>query len=66
MCNNTHSVRLVDGANTSAVDGRVEICDEGVWKRVCDRGWNQNKQNGQVVCRELGYNATQGKQERSQ
>ena len=47
----TGDVRLVGGRNR--FEGRVEICDEGEWKTVCDRGWN--KEEARVVCEQLGY-----------
>ena len=34
-------------------EGRVEMCDEGEWKSVCDLKWG--KEEAQVVCRQLGY-----------
>ncbi|XP_019850360.1 PREDICTED: neurotrypsin-like [Amphimedon queenslandica] len=48
----TGEVRLANG--TTANQGRVEICINGVWGTVCDDDWNYN--NARVVCRQLGYN----------
>ena len=48
--------RLAHGPVESA--GRVEICVNGVWGRVCDNGWDIN--NARVVCRQLGYNVNAG------
>lgn len=48
----TGQVRLVDGS--SASEGRVEICINGRWGRVCDDRWGFNEAS--VVCRQLGYN----------
>jgi hypothetical protein len=45
------SVRLVDGRNE--YEGRVEVCDDGEWKTVCDRMWL--KEEAKVVCRQLNY-----------
>ena len=34
-------------------EGRVEMCDEGEWKSICDRKWGDEE--AEVVCRQLGY-----------
>jgi hypothetical protein len=44
-------VRLVDGRND--YEGRVEVCDDGKWKTVCDRKWRDEE--AKVVCRQLNY-----------
>ena len=49
-----NQVRLVDGRNE--LEGRVEICKEGLWGGVCDDIWNEV--NSLVVCRELGISTT--------
>ena len=44
-------IRLENGRNE--YEGRVEMCDEGEWKTVCDKGWG--RQEAIVVCRQLKY-----------
>ena len=49
------TVRLAGGSLSN--EGRVEICQSGEWKTVCDNNWSDNE--ARVVCRQLGY-ITQG------
>ena len=44
-------VRLIDG--DSEFEGRVEVCEGGLWGTLCDDGWDHN--SAVVVCRQLGY-----------
>ena len=45
-------VRLADG--THETNGRVEICQNGLWGSVCsDYDWDV--QDARVVCRQLGF-----------
>ena len=50
---NVGDVRLV-GGNT-ALEGRGEICIDGMWGSICDNMWSQNDAN--VLCGQLGYAA---------
>ena len=44
-------IRLMGGRNK--FEGRVEVCQDGQWKTVCNRGWGDEE--AQVVCRQLGF-----------
>ena len=43
--------RLVDGSFD--YEGRVEVCQHGIWGTVCDDLIDQV--DGEVICRSLGY-----------
>jgi len=60
LCNDT-DIRLVGGS--SVTEGRVEICDGGIWGTVCGwwYEWNQETWHqyitdteASVICRQLG------------
>ena len=44
-------IRLQDGTLPS--NGRVEVCQNGIWGSVCNDMWDNT--DASVVCRQLGY-----------
>lgn len=46
----SHGLRLMNGQNE--FEGRVEVCDQGMWKTVCNDEWGFRE--AAVVCRQLG------------
>ena len=44
-------LRLVDG--NSSLEGRVEVCTQGMWGAIHSYAWSVN--DAKVVCRQLGY-----------
>ena len=44
-------IRLRNGS--SSMEGRVEICSQGVWGSVTTSSWDST--DAQVVCKQLGY-----------
>ena len=49
----TGAVRLVGGITNST--GRLEVCANGVWGRVCNKLQYWGPDNAMVVCRQLGF-----------
>ena len=49
----TGDIRLVGGVTNST--GRLEVCANGIWGRVCNRLEYWGPDNAKVVCRQLGF-----------
>ena len=49
----TGEIRLVGGVTNSV--GRLEVCANGIWGRVCNRLQYWGPDNAKVVCRQLGF-----------
>ena len=47
-------IRVVNGP--SELQGRVEVCVDGVWGTVCDDLWGVEEAG--VACRQLGFSPT--------
>ena len=50
-CSTDWELRLVNGG--SSLEGRVEVCLNGVWGTICDTSWDD--EDGGVACSQLGY-----------
>ena len=44
-------IRLQGGRNK--YEGRVVVCDDGRWKKVCNLRWDRAE--AEVACRQLGF-----------
>ena len=47
------SIRLIGGSTNST--GRVLVCANGVWGKVCNKLQYWTTANAKVVCRQLGF-----------
>ena len=50
-CSTHGDLRLTGGS--SALEGRVEVCDGQQWRKVCNDAWDNT--DALVVCRQLGF-----------
>ena len=50
-CSTNGVVRLATEDGASSIEGRVEVCLNGVWGTVCDNNWGPP--DAKVVCRQL-------------
>ena len=46
-------VRLISGGNSNYQYGRVEMCSNGTWTKVCGSHWYNNEAS--VTCSSLGF-----------
>ena len=51
-------IRLMNGTEPSVREGRVEICYNNEYGSICDDFWDIVDVG--VVCRQLGFNISQG------
>ena len=53
VCSTDWEMRLINGG--SSLEGRLEVCLNGVWGTICDQSWDDR--DAGVVCSQLGYSA---------
>ena len=53
VCSIDWEMRLVNGG--SSLEGRLEVCLNGVWGTICDQSWDDN--DAGVACSQMGYSA---------
>ena len=51
VCSTDWELRFVNGG--SSLEGRLEVCLNGVWGTVCDTSWDDT--DAGVVCSQMGY-----------
>ena len=51
VCSTDWELRLVNGG--SSLEGRIEVCLNGVWGTICDNSWDDT--DAGVVCSQMGY-----------
>jgi hypothetical protein len=53
VCSTDWEMRLVNGG--SSLEGRLEVCLNGVWGTICDQSWDDR--DAGVACSQIGYSA---------
>ena len=53
VCSTDWELRLVNGG--SSLEGRLEVCLNGVWGTICDQSWDDT--DAGVACSQMGYSA---------
>ena len=53
VCSTDWEMRLVNGG--SSLEGRLEVCLNGVWGTICDQSWDDT--DAGVACSQMGYSA---------
>ena len=53
VCSTDWELRLVNGG--SSLEGRLEVCLNGVWGTICDQSWDDT--DAGVACSQIGHSA---------